>query len=195
MFNENSSISYYMIKNIIITTSLFLFSSNILALDTTIKKNHDNTIFKESNPEFDTFIDEFFNDLRYYSEQNNPKNNAIINFLDSSFFQKQFKNKHIAGVCIKYTNNKREVIINSDFWYQTEVLADSYYLKKQLIYHELGHCVLDREHHNQELSHLKLSIMNSSLFGHKEYYQINESLFIEELFKNNAKETTFSLDY
>ena len=71
-----------------------------------------------------------------------------------------------AGVCLVYSNGYREIQINSDYWYSYTPEQ-----KEQLVYHELGHCVLNKEHDNTLRENCPNSIMRSYMFN---TYEINE---------------------
>lgn len=47
----------------------------------------------------------------------------------------------VLAVCTKYLGGKKEIYIDENFWEQSD---DSF--KEELIFHELGHCVLNRDH-------------------------------------------------
>lgn len=65
-----------------------------------------------------------------------------------------------AGVCLKWQDGYREININTTYWNQyTE------YQKEQLIYHELGHCVVDLKHDDDVLNGCPKSIMRSFMFS------------------------------
>lgn len=79
---------------------------------------------------------------------------------------KTIENKY-AGVCLVYSNGYREIRINKNSWDQY-----SHEQKEQLIYHELGHCVMNKNHDNALLNnHCPNSIMRSYMFND---YEINE---------------------
>lgn len=71
-----------------------------------------------------------------------------------------------AGVCTVYSNGYKEITINKDLWdnYSQEQ-------KEQLVYHELGHCVLNKKHDNTLKEYCPNSIMRSYMFS---TYEINE---------------------
>jgi len=71
-----------------------------------------------------------------------------------------------AGVCLVYSNGYREIRINKDSW--------DYYnheQKEQLVYHELGHCVFNKDHDNTLRENCPNSIMRSFMFNE---HEINE---------------------
>ena len=74
--------------------------------------------------------------------------------------------RRYAGVCIKYSSGYKEIQINPAHW-------ENYSLeqKEQLIYHELGHCVLNRDHNNKLMdgnANCPDSIMRSYMFNTNE---------------------------
>jgi hypothetical protein len=97
---------------------------------------------------------------------------------------KEFSNNKWVGVCITWGNGKRVVKIDKDHW---EGIYDSQRL--QLVYHELGHCVLNRPHFDQhgEIAEdlealVPLSIMRSYAFD------ILESVIFMEYLEYYEKE-------
>ena len=89
-----------------------------------------------------------------------------------------------AGVCHSWTNGHREITINKKHW-------DNYSDKQreQLIFHELGHCALNREHHNDDTITLNGtlcpdSIMRSKMFNYFEIaycYNYDYEHYLQEL--------------
>lgn len=69
-----------------------------------------------------------------------------------------------AGVCYKWNNGDREVTLNADVWYGITTNQ-----KLQLVYHELGHCVLDRGHTEGSITlsgvEVPISIMRPQMFN------------------------------
>lgn len=80
--------------------------------------------------------------------------------------------RYVIGYCTPYNKN---VKINRKFWN----IASSYE-REWLIFHELGHCDLNREHRNgfreEDPKFIPLSIMSAEMFDvqiyimHREYY-------------------------
>jgi len=68
-----------------------------------------------------------------------------------------------AGVCYKYSSGYSEIRINENNW---EFLTEKQ--KEQLIFHELGHCVFDREHNDNFDNGCPESIMRSYMFSQSE---------------------------
>jgi hypothetical protein len=78
--------------------------------------------------------------------------------------------------CSKVNNNQNPKIkMNRQFW---SALNSSY--REMLLFHEMGHCLLNRSHQGNDFYNPS-SIMNSSLFS-EVYYRNNYDFFIRELF-------------
>ena len=120
--------------------------------------------FHETNPVFDGYVQTF---SEHY-EREITDDDVVIDFGDTDGF---------AGQC---DYDKRQITINEDYW---NAISD--YKKEILIYHELGHCVLDlRGHDNEQIEvegcTIPKSIMNESLLMNS--YEENREYYLEELF-------------
>lgn len=85
------------------------------------------------------------------------------------------------GQCISYADGSKEIVINERNWDRLDDLEKEY-----VVFHELGHCVLNRSHDNtQDNSGTCQSIMQSGE-GQCEstYNENNRSQLLEELFKS-----------
>lgn len=73
----------------------------------------------------------------------------------------------------------RKVVINENYWRSVD-----YWDRKELIYHELGHCVLNKYYHIDDLldSGIPKSVMNSHHFD-GQLFKDNYSYYIKELFR------------
>lgn len=95
-----------------------------------------------------------------------------------------FKNIDVryAGVCLKYSNGYREIQINPTHWKNYSIEQ-----REQLIYHELGHCVLNRGHNDRLMetnTNCPDSIMRSYMFSINEInncYLPEYNHYMEEL--------------
>lgn len=90
----------------------------------------------------------------------------------------------MAGICstIGTSNDKDETVyIRREFWEHSV-----HYWKEAVIFHELGHCVLGRQH-NMRLfpSGEPYSIMFPDIFGEESFYIENRTHYINELFQRN----------
>lgn len=90
------------------------------------------------------------------------------------------KDKTKAGVCYKYITNgevvSKYVKINETEWKRLNENQ-----KYNLIYHELGHCILNREHNDNRQEYCPVSFMNSSIMG-EDCLERNWLSYLEELF-------------
>ena len=66
---------------------------------------------------------------------------------------------NIAGVCTRWNNGFREIAINQNYWSTASEDA-----RWGLIFHELGHCVLNREHVSTKHAYKNLSVPDSLMY-------------------------------
>lgn len=87
------------------------------------------------------------------------------------------------GVCYIYSNDLREIIIRREWWVSAN---DSD--RESLIFHELGHCKLDRDHDDETKviggKSVKLSMMNSIIVLGTDYSSHRPG-YLDELFTDN----------
>ena len=76
------------------------------------------------------------------------------------------------GSCVTFGNNQRIVFINPKSWAKYD-----HYERESLIFHELGHCLLDREHADNP----HISIMHKYK-SERGVYKRSRDAFIYELF-------------
>lgn len=89
-----------------------------------------------------------------------------------------------AGQCNRW---KSEILINRDYWERVDEIE-----KRRLIFHELGHCVLDRDHRNERTSSNEcLSYMrgleNNFDCRFNNCSKVWEKYYIDELFDPSTK--------
>lgn len=89
-------------------------------------------------------------------------------------------NQGYAGLCTVWNSGYREISIDPTYW---NSINDGG--KKQLIYHELGHCALDRGHQSgiivYKSQYVPDSIMNPTSFGHQWFWEQLVALYVESL--------------
>ncbi len=94
---------------------------------------------------------------------------------------KEIEERHVAGRC-SYSrfNNPRLVTIDESFWNRSSVL-----FKEFIVFHELGHCFLDRGHLETAFSNgVCVSIMRSGVGDcFDNYRQSTREGYIDELFE------------
>lgn len=127
--------------------------------------------------EFDTFLERFSNHSESYGKRVDASHIFFITF-------KEDRKKYI-GVC-HYASIVPVIEINRSYW-KTASMWD----RESLVFHELGHCLLQRKHRNDLLSDgCPVSIMH-------EYFELGECLpkhhreYIRELFTYREKGVKF----
>ena len=93
----------------------------------------------------------------------------------------QLGNMGVLGVCVRTDEAPNRVAVDQEAW---AVASPSF--RELIVFHELGHCVLDREHLDEESDGVCLSIMNSGLSGCEISLEDSElrSAYLDELFAN-----------
>ena len=66
----------------------------------------------------------------------------------------------VLGVCVRNDEEPNRVAVDQEAW----AAADDAF-RELIVFHELGHCVLDREHLDDDVNGICVSIMNSGLSG------------------------------
>ena len=83
-----------------------------------------------------------------------------------------------AGQCKTYSDGRREIVIDSEYWQRADPLEREF-----LLFHELGHCVLDRDHNDGHERGICLSIMESGTGGCRTNYSTEtRETYLKELF-------------
>ena len=132
--------------------------------------------FQSSNPVFNEYIDKFEAHGRIYLKDPNFKvGNIPINFLDP-------EEGRVQGICTQYSDGSKEIIIRKEWW---ESASKKYH--ESLIFHELGHCRLGRDHRDEEYEDSdkkprKLSLMNGVLVE-PVVFEKTETVYLRELFE------------
>ena len=109
-----------------------------------------------------------------------------ISFGDPKIYFLPKEVKAIAACMINwgYMGSKK-IVIDASFW--DRITEDS---REQLIFHELGHCVLGLDHIDKIKKGCPVSIMNSYAFSQDEIvkcYIPNKRIYFNRLFKNRDK--------
>ena len=88
--------------------------------------------------------------------------------------------EHVAGQCTTFGNFRPgRVTVDVEFWNATNDL-----FKEFIVFHELGHCVLDRGHREATLSNGRCaSIMRSGTLDCRDNYNLaTRAAYVDELF-------------
>jgi hypothetical protein len=155
-------------------------------------------LFNESNNYFSAYTQSFISQYQLY--KGSPYTGIIpaINFYDLSklsYLTNSTINisndlyeplngttgNAIAGVCLQYDNGDREILIDETVWSQLGSDLLFFARKRAIIFHELGHCVLNRGHIDDLYRNYKVSIMNSVLLRQNDAKRWQEN-YDKELF-------------
>lgn len=133
--------------------------------------------FAVSDPTFKAQAESFTTYARtYLSKPDFVIGDIPINFGDT-------ENPNFDGVCNTYSNGAKEVIIKKSWWDTASASQ-----REIMIFHELGHCSLNRDHDSELLSKdnyvVKASIMNPTIPG-SAHYQQYKTAYLSELFTYN----------
>ncbi len=139
--------------------------------------------FSSTDEAFSSYITEFEQmGKTLKSDVNFEVGDIPVNFGD-------IENEDFQGVCYTYTDGSKEIIIRKEWW---DSHTDDY--RKSLIYHELGHCRLNREHLDDTVeSHgegegeiFKTSMMNSVIVSPRDYTRFTDSYHTELFTQDTA---------
>lgn len=102
-----------------------------------------------------------------------------INAEDISATISSVSGVNVLGQCATFSNGSREITIDASFW-----ASSSLRLKEFVVFHELGHCYLGRDHReDQHNNGICKSIMRSGVGGcNDDYVAATRELYISELF-------------
>ena len=117
---------------------------------------------------FKIYIDEFMKQ----AEKNDMDKDSLQDF--AMIFASRLDG-NTAGICLHPTNT---ILVNAEYW----KLIDEYQ-REDLIFHELGHCVLGRSHCDAKNEDgTPVSIMNPRVMW-SATYMISRDRYVKELFK------------
>jgi len=100
--------------------------------------------------------------------------------LDIGGYLENIEQRGTLGQCKTYSNGSKTVIIDQPYWNQVNELQREY-----LVFHELGHCILNRDHKDvKDENGNCLSIMQSGESECKGIYDLqNRQSLLDELFE------------
>lgn len=125
-------------------------------------------------PDFRTFA------LRFQEEAAKQGVHVEINNVKIAFDDEYPLNGNTLGVC-RYGGPLvvPEIYISRYYWNSSDL--SSWSSKEQLMFHEMGHCILNRRHRNDTVNGYQASIMNSYHFAGP-LYENNYNAYMAELF-------------
>lgn len=139
---------------------------------------------------FKLYLTKFLNNGKSYNK------NLSANHLTITF-NSELSGSNTLGQCIvnpRYPSLGQRIEINPDFWFNVGIAAREY-----VLFHEFGHCLLLRDHDNQEVEtedgyFIQKSIM-STYFNTSEDYINNYESYLHELFTANTTNIAFFKNY
>lgn len=130
----------------------------------------------DNDSEFQNEVDQFLVSF---------ENEALIRGVDIEFDDltlelEEISDNDVIGQCKSYSDGSRMIVLEENYWNDA-----SYDEKEFLVFHELGHCILAREHNNaQNNNGVCISIMQSGTSGcRKRYNDNNREDLLDELFE------------
>ncbi len=152
---------------------IYCFSISTLLIGCA-KENNENliveelTIDAELQPYFDKFVEE--GTLRGQTIDLTAK--RIEGFL------LEIEEEDVAGQCSYSSSSTRKVNIDINYWNRATDLE-----KEFVVFHELGHCYLERSHEDAQENRSCTSIMHSGTSGCRfRYNATTRSTYLDELF-------------
>lgn len=135
------------------------------------RKTHSNRMYSSTNSSFSPYVGQF----EQHGKQVTGNPNYTVGDIPINFDIPE--DNSFEGVCYIYSNNSREIIIRKDWW---DSASDED--KESLIFHELGHCALDRDHDNEMTpDNNKASLMHQVIVrGH--IFNAHRAGYVSELF-------------
>lgn len=166
---------------------LFISSCGLpIGRDLVVKNKGEVRQFESTNPLFLSIVSQFEQAGKQYSgDPNFSAGHVPVNFGNT-------ENESFEGVCFSYPDGTTEVIIRESWWNSA-----SQPLRESLLFHELGHCVLNRDHDNETHEannfNYKASLMNSVIVNSSQYNN-HRAGYLTELFTLNKQPLFQSLD-
>lgn len=158
----------------------FIFTSCGANLNKHTKESSGTRMFATTDSTFSAYVKKFEEEGRNYYGANFSVGDIPINFGDT-------QDENYDGVCIKYTNGAKEIIIKKEWW----DARDNVTSREMMIFHELGHCRLDKDHDNELIptedgTIVKTSLMNAVLPATSTYITYKAG-YLAELFQNTKE--------
>lgn len=149
------------------------------------------------DPDLAPYYEDFVTAGKFYGRDHST-GNLVVEFGDVHKF---VTNSRAIGICkreLEFINEFGSLIQKTHFYPRVVIDRETFfslddYSKRALIFHELGHCILNRDHDESinEQGYVK-SIMYPSLVTQRLgiFYQFLEDYYIEELFSPQSAHMT-----
>lgn len=144
----------------------------ILTLLTLTACNEESRKHNTTNQEFQRYVDQFKLDHETVL-------GSSVSFDVPINFESLTKSNTTAE-CRTYPNGTKEIYVSKTAWESLDA-----YDRMGMIYHELGHCVLGRDHDNEYINLKKASIMNENIWLTIGPSEENNQKYIYELFTSD----------
>ncbi len=104
-----------------------------------------------------------------------------LSTIDINGYIQNIETRGALGQCKSYSDGSQQIIVDEQYWNR---ISD--YEREYLVFHELGHCVLEREHNDEKDENGNcISIMQSGNNGCKSVYNTEyKPELLNELFTN-----------
>lgn len=102
--------------------------------------------------------------------------------IDMEAYITNIQRNGVIGTCTQFGTGEKEIAIDENYWRRSSHLG-----RELVVFHELGHCILQRGHNEAEgRGNTCLSIMNSGTSGCRtRYTAANRDFYIDELFNSD----------
>jgi hypothetical protein len=174
-------------RPLLLIAILLMTSSCGLILDGDVKEGQTRQ-FSETDKTLLPYVVAFEEQAKVQLDDENFKVGDVpINFGDTT-------DTRYDGVCVKYPDGTREILLKKKWFDRASEVQ-----KEILIYHELGHCRLNRKHNSSSAmaydNHLsiKVSIMNP-VVPSAYYYSEYRDAYLKELFHQDTSELELALE-
>lgn len=143
----------------------------LMTLAWSCSQENNNEIEAELQIHFDNFAD----------EANARGVNVSLEDLDISGYVEHIEQRGTLGQCKSYSDGSKQVVIDEPYWNRVDENEREY-----LVFHELGHCILGREHlDTKDENGICTSIMQSGDGDCRGIYDLtNREQLLQELFEN-----------
>ena len=146
------------------------FTCVLLLIMSNCTEQSNNEIEAELKIHFDTFV----------SEAQAKGLNISLDQIDIGAYVENIEKGGTLGQCKSYSDGSKQIVIDQPFWDRASELEREY-----VVFHELGHCLLGRDHDDtKDASGKCISIMQSGEGGCDGIYNLqNRNSLLNELFE------------
>ena len=122
---------------------------------------------------------EFLSYVQRFQEKTKATVNVPITFKKQEGF--------VVGVCYRIDGKPDSIEIDPDFWNESKTKEKGDEIREALLFHELGHCVLNQDHREEMTYHplfnyaFPNSLMYPYLIGGTDFYSLFKEHYVEEL--------------